>query len=275
MVNHPIGIFDSGVGGLTVFKAIRKNFPEYDIVYLGDTARFPYGTKSKSTIIDYSIQNATFLLQQGVEVIIIACNTASAIAFETLTDMFSIPIIGVISAGANKALKTTKNGRIGVIGTEGTINSHAYYNAINKLDKSMKVFEYACPLLVSLAEENWLDNDVTNQVIEIYLTELLKKKIDTLVLGCTHYPILKKAIGAFCGKGITLVDSADEIALEMKRNLYKMIENKDNIKKKMKGKNYFYVSDNEEKFKQIAQNILDLDEINLCRVVDKKSWVKQ
>ena len=217
----PIGIFDSGVGGLTVFKEIRRAFPTNDIVYFGDTARVPYGTKSKETIIEYSIQNARFLLQQGVEIIVIACNTASAFALESLQKVIDIPVIGVIDAGAEAALKATRNGKIGVIGTEGTVNSHAYRDAIRyqisgigyqdkptcyplKREETIgdcpyereeiEVLEKACPLFVPLAEEGWHEHSVTQQVAEIYLSDLLKAGIDTLVLGCTHYPIIKNVI---------------------------------------------------------------------------------
>jgi len=249
----PIGIFDSGVGGLTVFKEIRRAFPANDIVYFGDTARVPYGTKSKETIIEYSIQNARFLLQQGVEVIVIACNTASAFALESLQKVIDIPVIGVIDAGAKVALMATRNGKIGVIGTEGTVNSHAYRDAI----AGFEVFEKACPLFVPLAEEGWHEHVVTKQIVEIYLEDLLKAGIDTLVLGCTHYPILKNVIQEICGDGVVLVDSAVAIVKDLQnyRNDGESI-----------GKDYFYVSDNAERFGRIGSIILGNGDLNIEKV---------
>jgi len=286
----PIGIFDSGVGGLTVFKEIRRAFPTNDIVYFGDTARVPYGTKSKETIIEYSMQNARFLLQQGVEVIVIACNTASAFALESLQKVIDIPVIGVIDAGAEAALKATRNGKIGVIGTEGTVNSHAYRDAIRyqisgigyqdkptcyplKREETIgdcpyereeiEVFEKACPLFVPLAEEGWHEHSVTQQVAEIYLSDLLKAGIDTLVLGCTHYPIIKNVIKEVVGEGIVLVDSAEAV-LEHVRVVLPPPTSA--VKTEIKGKDHFYVSDNAEKFARIAKIILEISEINIEKV---------
>jgi len=288
----PIGIFDSGVGGLTVFKEIRRAFPIYDIVYFGDTARVPYGTKSKETIIEYSMQNARFLLQQGVEVIVIACNTASAFALESLQKVIDMPVIGVIDAGAEAALKATRNGKIGVIGTEGTVNSHAYRDAIRYQVSGIgyqevknppcpplkrretvgdcpyergevEVFEKACPLFVPLAEEGWHEHSVTKQVAEIYLSDLLKSGIDTLVLGCTHYPILKNVIKEVAGESVVLVDSAEAV-LEHLRVVLKTPTS--TVDTEIIGKDHFYVSDNAEKFARIAKIILKVEEINIERV---------
>ena len=192
MEKRPIWIFDSGVGGLTVFRAIRKQFPHEDIVYFGDTARVPYGPKSQNTVIEYSIQNARFLIQQGAKIIVIACNTAASAALQTLSKMLPIPVIGVIEPGAIKAISTTENGNIGIIGTSGTIQSKAYPSAISRLSSSIRTFSQACPLFVSLAEEGWEDHEVSRIIAEEYLHNILEKDIDTLVLGCTHYPILKK-----------------------------------------------------------------------------------
>ena len=277
----PIGIFDSGVGGLTVFKEIRRAFPTNDIVYFGDTARVPYGTKSKETIIEYSMQNARFLLQQGVEVIVIACNTASAFALESLQKVIDMPVIGVIDAGAEAALKATRNGKIGVIGTEGTVNSHAYRDAIRYQVSGIgyqevknppcpplkrgefEVFEKACPLFVPLAEEGWHEHSVTKQVTEIYLSDLLKSGIDTLVLGCTHYPILKNVIKEVTGESVVLVDSAEAV-LEHLRVVLKTPTS--TVDTEIIGKDHFYVSDNAEKFARIAKIILEVNEINIERV---------
>lgn len=265
----PIGVFDSGVGGLTVFKEIRKTFTADDIVYFGDTARVPYGPKSKNTVIEYSIQNARFLIQQGVKVIVIACNTSSAVALKPLQDIINVPVIGVIEAGAETAIKTTKNGKIGVIGTDGTINSHAYFDAIKKINSDVEIFEKPCPLFVSLAEEGWHDHSVTKTVAEIYLADIIKQNIDTLVLGCTHYPILKNIIQDVCGNEISLVDSAQAIQEPLK-NLLGLASSQNDS-----GKDSFFVSDNEEKFSNIAKNILNINNFSLKKVKLGESWYIQ
>lgn len=265
MSKKPIGIFDSGVGGLTVFKEIRKRFPHEDIIYFGDTARVPYGPKSKYTVINYSIQNARFLIQQGAKIIVIACNTSSATALDKLRKLLPVPVIGVIEPGALAAVSYSKEKRIGVIGTEGTIKSNAYASVISELDKNCKVFSKSCPLFVSLAEEGWVDHDVTKQIIKEYLTPLIQNKIDTLVLGCTHYPILKRSIQQVLGDGITLVDSAETVADKLETVLI-------NRETQGIGANQFYVSDNENKFKIIASKILDMEIDKLIRVKLGEGW---
>ena len=261
----PIGIFDSGIGGLTVFKEIRKRFPYEDIIYFGDTARVPYGPKSRNTVIGYSIQNARFLIQQGAKIIVIACNTSSATALIELQKLLPVPVLGVIEPGAISAVKVTGNKRIGVIGTEGTIRSQAYSSAISKLDKNCNVFNKPCPLFVPLAEEGWEDHEVTLLTIKEYLTSLLQNDIDTLVLGCTHYPILKTSIQKFVGNRITLVDSAQAVTDKLDEIL-------PNRETKEIGKDNFYVSDNEAKFKQIASKILDTKIDNLIKVKLGEGW---
>jgi len=260
-----IGIFDSGVGGLTVYKAIRSAFPNEDLIYFGDTARVPYGPKSPNTIIEYSLQNARFLLQQGIKILIVACNTSSAVALPALQKLTDIPIIGVIEPGAKKAAKYTINKRIGVIGTEGTIKSEAYSNAIKKLIPEAVIFPVACPLFVPLAEEGWQDHYVTELIAKEYLTNLKQQDIDTLVLGCTHYPLLSKTIQLIMGNDITLVDSA--IAITEYLAGYLSAENDG-----QKGSNTFYVSDNEAKFAQIAEHILNDNIKTLIRVRLFESW---
>jgi len=261
----PIGIFDSGVGGLTVFKEIRKRFPFEDIIYFGDTARVPYGPKSRNTVIEYSIQNARFLIQQGAKIIVVACNTSSATALTQLQNLLPIPVLGVIEPGALSAVNTSINMRIGVIGTEGTIRSQAYSSAISKLDKSCNVFGKPCPLFVPLTEEGWEDHEVTQLTIKEYLTSLLQNDIDTLVLGCTHYPILKTAIQKFVGKEITLVDSAEAVTDKLDEIL-------PNRESKIIGEDRFYVSDNEEKFNRIASKILDMEIDKLIKVKLGEGW---
>ncbi|MBT3756857.1 MAG: glutamate racemase [Candidatus Cloacimonetes bacterium] len=265
MSKKPIGIFDSGVGGLTVFKEIRKRFPNEDIIYFGDTARVPYGPKSQSTVIDYSIQNARFLIQQGAKIIVIACNTSSATALSELQKSLPVPVLGVIEPGALSAVSTSVNKRIGVIGTEGTIRSKAYSSAISNLDDNCNVFSKPCPLLVPLAEEGWEDHDVTKLTIKEYLTSLLRNNIDTLVLGCTHYPILKASIQQFVGDDITLVDSAEAVTDKLDEIL-------PNREVTGIGEDRFYVSDNEDKFNSIASKILNMEIDKLIRVKLGEGW---
>ncbi|MDP8201106.1 MAG: glutamate racemase [Candidatus Tenebribacter burtonii] len=265
LYKKPIGIFDSGVGGLTVFKEIRKRFPFEDIIYFGDTARVPYGSKSRKTVIEYSIQNARFLIQQGAKIIVVACNTSSATALTQLQKLLPVPVLGVIEPGALSAVKTSSNKRIGVIGTEGTIRSQAYSSAISKLDKDCDVFSKACPLFVPLAEEGWESHEVTQLTIKEYLTSFLKHGIDTLVLGCTHYPILKTSIQKFVGNKITLVDSSEAVT----DKLNEILPNREN---KVTGQDWFYVSDNEEKFNLIASKILNMKIDKLIKVKLGEGW---
>ena len=204
-------MFDSGVGGLTVLKAVRDKFSRLDLVYLGDTARVPYGNKSKETVIRYSLECAEFLVSKGVEVLVVACNTASSQAMEALKDSFDIPIIGVVEPGVNKALGNTQ-GRVGVIGTRATIRSGAYQELLEKA--GVEVFSKACPLFVPLVEEGLLEGDIARRVVEMYLSEFREKEVDTLILGCTHYPLLKNLIQDFL-PGTNVVDSSEAVASEL------------------------------------------------------------
>lgn len=265
MKKQPIGIFDSGIGGLTVFKEIRKQFPQEDIIYFGDTARVPYGPKSPQTVLNYSVQNARFLLQNGAKIIVVACNTSASVALQKLREILPIPIIGVIQPGAAHATSVTQNRKIGIIGTEGTIRSDAYSHAIKNIDPKIQVFSKACPLLVSLVEEGWEEHQISELIIREYLQDLQQQDIDTLVLGCTHYPILKKAIGKIVGKNIKLVDSAEAVAANLKEML-------PNPETETDGSNKFYVSDNEDKFRQIATRILNREIEPLHRVTLGESW---
>jgi len=207
-----IGVFDSGVGGLTVLKEIFKALPQEDTVYLGDTARVPYGTKSPETVIRYSHQIAEFLVSRDIKLLVVACNTASAVALDSLKESFSIPIVGVIEPGARRAVTVTGTGKVAVIGTEGTVKSSAYTKAIKRLAPQVQVVTRACPLFVPLAEEGWVDNEVARLTARTYLQGLTDEGIDTLVLGCTHYPLLKGVIAEVMGPSVTLVDSAEETA---------------------------------------------------------------
>ncbi len=205
-----IGIFDSGVGGLTVLREMMKVLPQEDTIYFGDTARVPYGTKSPDTVIRYAKEIATFLTRRDIKLLVVACNTASAVALPALQEMLPIPVVGVIEPGAERAVATTRTGKIGVIGTSGTVRSSAYTRAIKRLNPALEVLATPCPLFVPLAEEGWTDNDIAQKTAEVYLKELQEAGIDTLVLGCTHYPLLKKVISSVMGPGVTLVDSAEE-----------------------------------------------------------------
>ena len=209
---RPIGVFDSGVGGLTVLRALMERLPHESTVYLGDTARVPYGTKSAEVVTRYSVANGRFLIAQDVKLLVVACNTASAVGVEALAKELPIPVIGVIEPGAKVAAAKTKTGRVGVIGTPGTVRSGAYQRALESARPDIVVKARACPLFVPLAEEGWTKGEVPSLVAREYLSELAASDVDTLVLGCTHYPLLKGVISAVMGDGVTLVDSADAVA---------------------------------------------------------------
>jgi len=257
-----IGVFDSGVGGLTVVKELKKQLPGEDIIYFGDTARVPYGIKSKPTIIKFTTENILFLLKQDVKMIVVACNTSSSVALPVIKRHFKIPIIGVISSGVKEALYSTRNGRIGVIATKATINSQAYERQLKKLDSKIKVFNQACPLLVPLAEEGWLNRKATYDIANFYLQPLKKSKIDTLILGCTHYPLLKNIFRDILGNSVKLIDSAQQVAREAKEAL----TNEGLLNKKRKPRYLFYVSDELQQFRKVAKNFLGREITNLRRV---------
>ncbi|HEY2713920.1 MAG TPA: glutamate racemase [Chthoniobacterales bacterium] len=216
---RPIGVFDSGIGGLTVVSALRELLPNETIHYLGDTARVPYGGKSAATVERYSLEITSMLLEENCKAIVVACNTASALALPKLEESLSVPVLGVIRPGAEAAVAATRNGHIGVIGTRATIGSGAYERAICAIDPSVKLTVRACPLFVPLIEEGWLEGEITDRVVRQYLAPLLVDGIDTLVLGCTHYPLLRTAIGKFAGDEVQLVDSAHNCATALSRLL--------------------------------------------------------
>jgi glutamate racemase len=252
----PIGVFDSGIGGLTVVKRITSALPTEDIIYFGDTARVPYGSKSNSKVIEYSIQDAKFLINKNVKAIVVACNTSSSVAIEELKKNFHIPIIGMIEPGARFAVSSTLTGRIGVIGTRATIKNHAYSREIKKLKPELEVFEKACPLFVPLAEEGWANHKAAFDIAEEYLRDFINLNIDTLVLGCTHYPILTKVIQRVIGENIKLVDSGIASAESVKKELDR---NNLNTNKYSPGNRQFYVSDIPLKFKELAGLFLGED----------------
>lgn len=251
--SKPIGIFDSGVGGLTVLKEVIKHLPDENIIYFGDTARVPYGNKSVDTIIRYAIQDSKFLLSMDVKLIVVACNTVSSNAMDILRKSFHIPFIDVLLPNAIYAAQISKNRRIGVIGTSATIDSGAYKRAIKRFDPSISVFSEATPLLVSLAEEGWINKKSTQLILEEYLSKLMKKDIDTIILGCTHYPLFENSIKKICGKNINIVNSARQTARTVKNVLEdKNILNTDN----KKGDIRFCLSDIPRNFDKIAVRFL-------------------
>lgn len=253
MDTRPIGVFDSGVGGLTVVKQIMKVMPHENIIYFGDTARVPYGTKSKEAVTKYSKQNVRFLLSKDVKAIIVACNTASSNSLDELRTTFDVPIFGVVVPGVEEALRATKNKKIGVIGTQGTVRSGAYERMICAGDSEMQVFTKACPLFVPLAEEGWTDNEVSRQAAKNYLTDLVATGIDSLVLGCTHYPLLKRCIGTTVGDAIKLVDPAKATAKRVMHFLGErgMLNENEEV-----GEKQFYLSDSTDTFKFVCQKAL-------------------
>ena len=254
--NAPIGVFDSGVGGLTVVREIMRNLPEEKIVYFGDTARVPYGSKSAETVTRYSRQIVRFLQTQNVKAIVIACNTASAFALETIEKEIDLPILGVVKPGAEMALKTTKNKRIGVIATEGTIHSGLYQRLISQEDSEVSVYGQPCPLFVPLVEEGWTKDPVTEVVARRYLKELLEKDIDTLIMGCTHYPLLRSLLRHVVGEKVTLVNPAYETAQALKRMLAELNLERDPSEDQEEGKYCFYASDAVERLNEFARRIL-------------------
>lgn len=259
MNNRPIGVFDSGLGGLTVLKEIMKITPNENIVYFGDTARVPYGSKSKETVTRYSRQIVRFLQSKEVKAIVIACNTASAYALETIKKELDIPIIGVVEPGARVACETTVNDRIGVIGTEATVHSGIYTSFIRRQKPDVQVVSKACPLFVPLVEEGWLKDPITMEVARRYLEELLQYDIDTLILGCTHYPLLRSAFRKVAGEDVTLVNPAYEVAVELKEILDGKKLSCDGEVDQAGKKYEFFVSDAAEKFCDFANSILPYD----------------
>lgn len=254
--NAPIGVFDSGVGGLTVAREIMRQLPNERIVYFGDTARVPYGSKSPETLTRYSRQIVRFLQTQQVKAIVIACNSASACALEVLEEETALPIIDVVRPGAKTALETTRNGKIGVIATEATISSGIYKRYIEESDRSVSVISKACPLFVPLVEEGLWEDPVTDEIARRYLSELIDSGIDTLILGCTHYPLIRSTVGRIMGEKVCLVNPAYETARALKR----LLEEKglENEKRPELGTELyrFFVSDAAEKFQRFANSIL-------------------
>jgi glutamate racemase len=253
-MNKAIGIFDSGIGGLTVVKELTKRLPGEDIVYFGDTARVPYGTKSPQTVIKFTIENILFLLKHNVKLIILACNTSSSLALASMRKYFKVPMIGVIRPGAKEAVYASLNKRIGVIGTRATIESGAYEKEIKALDSSIRVFSQACPLFVPLVEEGWASSIPAEEIAHRYLKPIKDAGVDTLILGCTHYPLLKPLIREVMGKTVRLIDSASQIAREVEEILKD--EGIKNSRRKGSAKHTFYVSDDPSSFAKLGKKFL-------------------
>lgn len=254
--NAPIGVFDSGVGGLTVAREIMRNLPNEKIVYFGDTARVPYGSKSKDTVLRYSRQIVRFLETQDVKAIVIACNTASALALDTIEKEIEIPIIGVVKPGASMAIQATKNKRIGVIATQSTIKSDLYPTLICESNPEITVYGKACPLFVPLVEEGWTKDPLTREVAKRYLAELMEKDIDTLILGCTHYPLLRHLIQGVIGDHVTLVNPAYETAQALKRMLKELDLENAETPENGAVEHRFFASDAVDNFRDYANAIL-------------------
>jgi glutamate racemase len=253
--SRPIGVFDSGIGGLTVVRELTRLLPNERIIYFGDTARVPYGNKSKETIIHYSLQISYFLLKKKIKMLVVACNSASSVSLPTLKKHFHIPVIGVIDPGARSAVQSSNNKNIGVIGTLGTVKSNSYKKALKKISPRVKVFQQPCSLFVPLAEDGWNRTKIAQDISDEYLKNLSGKRIDTLILGCTHYPLLKGVIQSSIGKNVALIDSGIETAKEVK----KILEKRGLLNPfKPSGRNHsvFFVSDFPHKFEEVSRRFL-------------------
>lgn len=251
--NRAIGVFDSGIGGLTVVRSLLERLPFENIIYFGDTARVPYGIKSVDTINRYAAQITEFLIKKNVKLLIVACNTMAAVAHQTIADLSPVPVLEVIDASARMAIQNTSNKSIGVIGTPATINSNAYARAIHRLDKDAKVFSQTCPLFVPLVEEGWFDHQATRLIAQEYLKPVIAEHVDTLVLGCTHYPLLKPLLQDIMGKSVTLIDSAEAMA-DIAADL--IDEQKIGNQNDSPPEYLFYVSDLPYRFQTIGERFL-------------------
>lgn len=253
----PVGVFDSGVGGLTVVREMARQLPNENIVYFGDTARVPYGSKSQNTIIRFSEQIIRFLKTRQVKAIVIACNTASALALDAVRDEFDVPIMGVVIPGARAAVEATANGIVGVVGTDATVQSGMYTKVIQEMNPKITVIEKACPLFVPLVEEGFKEHAVTGEIIEYYLESIKKTDIDAIILGCTHYPLLRSRIREYLGDKIQIVNPAYETAMDLKKLLTERNMENDNIA--VHSSYEFCVSDAAEKFRQFANTVMPFD----------------
>lgn len=254
MDNRCIGVFDSGLGGLTAVKEIMETLPKENLIYFGDTGRVPYGSRSEEIIIKYSLQDINFLKSHDVKLIVVACGTVSSVALPKIADKCGVPVVGVVEATADAAIKATKNNKIGIIGTQGTIKSGAYARHIAEKNSAVKTFSRACPLFVPLAENGHFDTEVTSLIVKEYLADIKEMGVDTLILGCTHYPLLAKSISKFMGEGVTLINSGAEVAKQIQKK-YASILHDDNRNSTYK----YFVSDDVETFERLASVFLQRD----------------
>lgn len=259
---RPIGVFDSGIGGLTVVNELFKRLPNESIVYFGDTARVPYGSKSPHVVRRFANQDVQFLMRHDVKLIVVACHTASSIAIDSLKRIFDIPILGVVEPGIQGALNCSKTKRVGLVGTKATVSSERYNTRFHAIDSNVKLFTQACPLFVPLVEEGWLSHDVTRSIAEIYLDPLKKENIDALILGCTHYPLLKSLIRDVMGEDVAIIDSAEETAKAVEQALTEKNAESDEFN----SEHHFYVSDIPYQFQEIGERFLGRPILNLERV---------
>ncbi len=267
--SSPIGVFDSGVGGLTVVSEIRRRLPGEDILYFGDTARVPYGNKSRETVIRYSREIGRFLQGKGIGFLVVACNTSSSWALDALTSDLNVPVLGMIEPGARAAVEATKSGRVGLIGTRATVSSGAYARAIQRLNPDVRVISAACPLFVPLVEEGWADDPVAIEVAERYLAPLLSENVDTIILGCTHYPVLVPALESVAGPEVTLISSASSAVDTLIERLPRSIDEKDGGKR---GVLACYVTDAGTHFREVGETILG-ERIGTMQAVDEERLV--
>ena len=252
---RPIGIFDSGFGGLTVFKAVRKLMPGENIIYFGDTARVPYGTKSADSVVDFSSQISNYLISKKIKILVVACNTSSALAIDKLRRSMGAPVVGVIEPSVNAVCADAKNKKILILATSSTVKSRAYSRQLNKKNKKLSVYEKACPLFVPIIEEGCAGKDFAKQIVKEYLLPLKKKKFDTMILGCTHYPMLKKVIREVMGKKVSVINSSAQAAADVYEKLFDLKL----LNKSKKGYERFIVSDDPEKFMTLAGKLLDIE----------------
>jgi len=262
-LSGPIGIFDSGIGGLTVVKELTRLMPEQDLIYFGDTARVPYGTRSVKLIRQYALEDASFLKQYGIKTLIVACNTASAVAVDLLQDVLDIPVTGMIGPGVSAAVNKTENNRIGVIGTTATVNSMAYNMKIRELNSEVNVYGQPCPILVPLVEEGWINEEITRLTVRKYLEPLLLKNIDTIILGCTHFPVIRSLIQEEAGPDVTLIDSGQEAAKIVQTMIGEDVKSESSG---TVGRFQCYVSDIPDKFDEVGTRFLGKPLVNAERV---------
>ncbi|MBX3028115.1 glutamate racemase [bacterium] len=247
-----IGIFDSGIGGLTVVRALSRLLPNESLIYLGDTGRYPYGTKSADVVRRYSLENTAFLIDKEIKMLVVACNTSTAVALDAVRALVDVPVVGVIEPGARAAARASRNRKIGVIGTEGTIRSGEYSRALRCLRSDVEIYARACPLFVPLAEEGWVDNEVASRAARLYLTSLARSGIDTLILGCTHFPLLTTVIGAVMGRTVRLIDSGVATAAAVRE----VLEREDLLRRRGGGEVSFFVTDAPERFVKVGARFL-------------------